>query len=226
VWWTDPAPGTPRARRQRDRLQARLEGRGDPTLRVLWPAVLALVLAAAVGAVLLVWADSRRGVLGVVLVAVVYLGGLVRAVLWRGAVVRRRRGHYTAAELARLGELQLPALVRSLLRRDGWQTVLAPHDGHPRILGTDVVFRLAGTRESPQSSGPRSAVLRAVGTRSHDGVIRLVVALDPFPRDDVLWASRQGGLHLVDGELIRRWADGEPVQQLLGLGPLPRRTAS
>jgi hypothetical protein len=195
--------------------------------------VLALVLAAVVGAVLLVWADSWRGLLGVVLVAVVYLGGLVRAVLWRGAVVRRRRGHYTAAELARLGELQLPALVRSLLRRDGWQTVLAPHDGHPRILGTDargreidVVFRLAGTRESTQSSGPRSAVLRAAGTRAHDGVIRLVVALDPFPRDDVLWASRQGGLHLVDGELIRRWADGEPVQQLLGLGPLPRRTAS
>ncbi|MFI9332928.1 hypothetical protein ACIGZJ_36010 [Kitasatospora sp. NPDC052868] len=227
--WRYPTPGSRRAWRQRERLQRRLQlqalGQAPPTLRELAPAVVALVLALVAGAWWLLWCWQLLDGLGLLLGGSAYALLVVRLVRWRGAVVRRRRGHYTDAEAASLTDGQLPAVVLSLLRRDGWRVMSAPYQGKPRIVGTDrrsgrgidVVFRPSDWEEDTLSPGPAPAPLRAVGTTGYGGVVRLIVSLGTYSRGDVLWASRQGGLHLVSGDLVRRWATGERVHQLLSI---------
>jgi hypothetical protein len=229
VWRRTPTPGSKRAWRQRlrqiERDRLRRAGQAPPTLRQLRPALVALVAAVVAGGFWLTWSAELLGLLGLVLGGSLYLWLLVFLVRLRGAAVRRRRGRYTESEAASLTDGQLPAVVLSLLRRDGWQVVSAPHQGQPRILGTDrggreidVTFRPSDWEEDTVTSGPGPAPLRAAGTVGYGGVVRLIVSLGNFSRGDVLWASRQGGLHLVDADLLRRWAAGERVYQLLGLG--------
>jgi len=230
-WWWRPAPGSLRAWRQRERLQQRLQerlaGGGPPTARELRPALLALLAAVVLGTWWLVWCSQLFGTLGLVLGGSLYAWVLVRLVRWRGSVVRRRRGRYSEAEAARLSEKRLPDTVFVLLRRDGWKVCHAPYKGQPRIVGTDrsgqqqldVTFRPANWTEDTLTSGPGPAPLRAAGTVGHGGTVRLVVSLGTYSRGDVLWASRQGGVYLIDGGLLRRWAAGERVQQLLGIAP-------
>ncbi len=235
MWWGEPEPGSPRAWRQYERLQERLAGRGDPTARDLAPLTASVALALVVGSVLLVWAYGQRGLLGLVLTAAAYIALLVRLVLWRGAVVRRRRGRYTAEEAARVTDSTLPKVLVNCLRRDGFRVELTSYEGRPRIVGVDLAgddvdltFRQESDASPDEEATVRRPVLRATDTQPVDSVLRLVAHLGDYERGTVLWASRQGGLHLLDGDLIRRWVGGEPLQTLLGLGARPprRRSAS
>ncbi|MFJ4536619.1 hypothetical protein ACIP39_11705 [Streptomyces tibetensis] len=36
----------------------------------------------------------------------------------------------------------------------------------------------------------------------------MVISPGSYSRTDVLWASRQGGVHLVDGRQLQQWAAG------------------
>jgi hypothetical protein len=224
-----PEPGSARRWRQLEQLDARLAGRGTPTVEQLAPLLGAVILAAVVGSLLLAWAYGQLGLPGLLLMLLVYLAGLVRLVLWRGAVVRRRRGRYTETEAARFRLDRLPAVVLTLLARDGFDVALTDWEGQPRILGVDtdldLTFRAADS--GPDSGSALRPVLRAAGAPAAAG-LRVVVSLGQFQRGDIVWASRQGGVHLVDGATLRRWATGTPLQQLLGLRParsMRRRTA-
>ncbi|MEU8030672.1 hypothetical protein AB0C13_18810 [Streptomyces sp. NPDC049099] len=62
------------------------------------------------------------------------------------------------------------------------------------------------------ASGP--APLREAGRPRVDRLIRVVVHLGGFSRTDVLWASRQGGVHLLDGRQLQRWASGATLDDL------------
>lgn len=46
--------------------------------------------------------------------------------------------------------------------------------------------------------------------------LRLVVHRGAFTRRDVQWARRQGGVRLIDGPCLRRWAHGTPLNELSG----------
>ncbi|RGD55392.1 hypothetical protein DR950_41760 [Kitasatospora xanthocidica] len=209
--------------REMERERLRRAGQAPPTLRQLLPALVALALAVVLGTCWLTWSAQLLGIVGLVLGAGLYAWVLAYLVRLRGAAVRRRRGRYTPAEAERLTDDQVPGVVLTLLRRDGWQVASAPYQGQPRILGTragreiDVCFRASDWEEDTATSGPGPAPLRAAGTVGYGGVVRLIVSLGTFSRGDVLWASRQGGLHLVDGDLLRRWATGERVHRLLGI---------
>ncbi|MEU1691914.1 hypothetical protein ABZ590_10235 [Streptomyces hirsutus] len=61
-------------------------------------------------------------------------------------------------------------------------------------------------RADEDASGP--APLQEAGCPGVDRLPRVVVHLGGFSRTDVLWASRQGGVHLLDGHQLQRWADG------------------
>ncbi|WP_431684164.1 hypothetical protein [Kitasatospora sp. KL5] len=206
------------------RLELRAAGLGPLTTRELRPALIALAVAAVVAIFWLVWCWRLLGGLGLALGGSLYLALLARLVLWRGAVVRRRRGRFTAAEAEALTDAQVHRVVLALLRRDGWLVAWQPYQGRPRIVGTDcsgqrpidVTFRPVDWKEDDET-GPAPA-LRAAGNAVRDGTVRLLVTLGTFPRGDVLWASRQG-LHLVNGNLLRRWAAGERINQLLGIVP-------
>ncbi|MFF4145911.1 hypothetical protein ACFY0A_32185 [Streptomyces sp. NPDC001698] len=108
-----------------------------------------------------------------------------------------------------------------MLRRDGWRVVdLSEREGRPRLYARDrrgreldVAFRPVATAgEDVGASGP--APLREAGRPGVDRLIRVVVHLGGFSRADVLWASRQGGVHLLDGHQLQRWADGASLDEL------------
>ncbi|MFD4950429.1 hypothetical protein [Streptomyces sp. NPDC058451] len=175
---------------------------------------------------LLVWLYRALGaglVLGVVLVAATATAGL----RVRRTVVRRRGGHYSPAELARLDDQGLALATGRMLRRDGWRVVdLTARQGRPRLYARDlrgreldVAFRPAATAAADNdedTSGP--APLPEAGRPSINRLIRVVVHLGTFSRTAVLWGSRQGGVHLLDGRQLQRWASGAALDDLGLLG--------
>ena len=214
-------PGSRRSQRQRAVSELRAQGRYGPELRDVLPALVALALAVLAPVLLLVWLYRTLGggglVLGVVLLAATTVVGL----RWRRSVVRRRGGHYTAAELARLDDHGLALAAARMLRRDGWRVVDLAEHGQLRLYARDrrgreldVGFRpvAAAANEDEGASGP--APLREAGRPGVDRLVRVVVHLGNFSREDVLWASRQGGVHLVDGPQLQRWAGGASLDDL------------
>jgi hypothetical protein len=113
-----------------------------------------------------------------------------------------------------LAGLDLQGLSRAaarILRRDGWRVTVVPYQGRPRLWATrgghvlDVTFR-EPSEPAEQEVGP--APLREAGRPAVDAIVRLVVSTGTYSRGDVLWASRQGGVVLLDGRSLRRWAAG------------------
>ncbi|MFF9128438.1 hypothetical protein ACF09J_35230 [Streptomyces sp. NPDC014889] len=212
-------PGSRRSQRQRAVSELRAQGRYGPELRDVLPGFVALGLAVLAPVLLLVWLYRALGVggpvLGVVLVAAAATAGL----RLRRTVVRRRGGHYTAAELARLDDQGLAVAAARMLRRDGWRVIdLSKQEGRPRLYARDrrgreldVAFRPVATADEG-ASGP--APLREAGRPGVDRLTRVVVHLGSFSHQDVLWASRQGGVHLLDRRQLQRWADGATLDDL------------
>lgn len=186
------------------------------------PAFVGLGLAAAVSAAALAWLYRAFGPRGPVLGFVLLAGTTVVWLRCRRAMTRRRAGIYTPAELARLDDHGLAAAAERMLNRDGWNVIAMPRQGRPRLYARDrdgrqldVGFRPAdGTAADEDTSAGPAPTLREPGPIGVDGLIRVLVSTDLFSHSDVLWASRQGGVHLVDGRQLRRWASGTSLDDL------------
>ncbi|WP_433573960.1 hypothetical protein [Streptomyces sp. CA-251247] len=182
------------------------------------PGFVGLGLAIVVPVGFLGWVYVRFGVLVLVLSVVLLAGVVMLLDRWRRTSARRRGGHYTAAELSRLDDEGLTVAAARMLRRDGWQVVDVGEPGRPRLYAKDrrgreldVAFRPV-TSADEGASGP--APLREAGRPGVDNLLRVVVHRGDFSRADVLWASRQGGVHLLDGQQLGRWAMGSRLEEL------------
>ncbi len=221
-WRRPPVPGDRRSQRQRAVSQLRAQGRYGPELRDVMPAFVAVGAAVLAPVLLLTWLYRELGtgglVLGAALLAAAFYGGLQ----WRRRIRRRRGGHYTAAEVDRLTDRSMVTAAARMLTRDGWHVTDLTAPGSPRLYARDrhgrqldVAFRpvppvavlLGQEVDSP-------APLREAGRAGVDRVLRLVVHRGTYSRTDVLWASRQGGVHLLDGAQLQRWADGATLDEL------------
>lgn len=216
-----PAPGSRRSQRQRAASELRAQGRYGPELRDVLPGFVGLGLGVFAPVLLLAWLYRALGVAGLVLGVVLLAAATTAGLRLHRSVTRRRGGRYTAAELARLDDPGLAVAAARMLRRDGWQVVdLSAREGRPRLYARDhqgrkldVAFRPVGTTDEDEAaSGPTP--LREAGRPGVDRLIRVVVHLGAFNRTDVLWASRQGGVHLLDGHQLQRWANGSTLDDL------------
>lgn len=213
-------PGSRRSQRQRAASELRAQGRYGPELRDVLPGFVALGLAVLAPVLLLAWLYRALGVGGLVLGVVSLAAVTVVSLRWRRAVVRRRGGRYTAAELTRLDDPGLVAAAERMLRRDGWRVVDLTEHGQPRLYARDrrgreldIGFRPVATADEDEGT-PGAAPLREAGRSGVDRLVRVVVHRGNFSRADVRWASRQGGVHLLDGHQLQRWADGASLDDL------------
>ncbi|MEV6057773.1 hypothetical protein [Streptomyces sp. NPDC052107] len=191
------------------------------------PAFVGLGLAVLVPVPLLVWLYRALGVGGLVLGVVLVAAAATAGLRVHRVVVRRRGGRYTAAELVRLDDQGLAVAAARMLRRDGWKVVgLTARQGRSRLYARDargreldVAFRPVATADEDESATVSwPAPLREAGRPGIDGLIRVVVHRGGYSRADVLWPSRQGGVQLLNGLQLQRWADGATLDEL-GLPP-------
>ncbi|NUK09494.1 hypothetical protein HRW18_16075 [Streptomyces lunaelactis] len=213
-------PGSRRSQRQRAVSELRVQGRYGPTFRDVLPGFVGLGLAIGLPLGFLGWMYGQLGILGLVLGVALLAGAAVLLVRWRRASARRRGGIYTPAELATLDDHGLAAAAERLLGRDGWHVIAMPDEGRPRLYARDrggrqldVGFRSADeVVDGDAPTGP--APLREAGRPGVDNLIRVVVSRGSYSRTDVLWASRQGGVHLLDGRQLQQWAAGASLDDL------------
>ncbi|WP_253195423.1 hypothetical protein [Streptomyces sp. JHA26] len=200
----------------------RAQGRYGPELRDVLPAFTGLGLVVAGLAVALARLYRALGVGGLLLGVILLAAATAVGWRWRRVAVRRRGGIYTPAELTTLDEHGLAVAAERMLRRDGWHVIPMPDAGRPRLYARDrdgrrldVRFRPAdrATADRDTSAGP-APTLREPGRPGADNPIRVIVSRDPYSRTDALRASRQGGVHLVDGRRLHRWAAGTSLDDL------------
>lgn len=206
-----------RSRRRAAIRALRAQGRYGPALHEVLPAL--LLVAVVVCGIVAGLAEAYR-----TLGAGALAGGLALLAVITAAVVRhnrpsarRRLGYYTPDEIADLDVEGLALAVSRMLRRDGWRAQARSDErGLPRVrarnrLGhrLDVAFRPVAEPLPGEESPTPSA--RTPGEGPH---LRLVVHRGTFSRRDVLWARRQGGIQLIDGSRLRRWAHGTPLHRL------------
>lgn len=206
-----------RAQRQRAIRRLRAEGHYGPLLREVLPALAAVVvtLCAVVAGLAVGYRLAGIGVpLGALVVVAVAAPAAVRR---HRPLARRRLGFYTPEELAELDTAGLALAVSRMLRRDGWRVLpqrrtedrvrVRARDGRGQRL--EVAFRPVA-EPLPDEEVPSRA-----GRPGGPGPpIRLVVHRGAFTRRDVQWARRQGGVRLIDGSCLRRWAHGTPLNEL------------
>lgn len=208
--------------------ELRAQGRYGPGLRDVLPSFVGLGVLLLAPVLLLNRLNRAFGVTGLVVGVNLLAAATMVTLRVRRTFLRRRGGRYTAEELARLDDRGLAEATARILERDGWQVAdlslrkgrlrLYARDPHGREL--DVVFRPAPTDgDATDAEGifwPAS--VRETDRPGVDGPGRVVVRLGGFSRSEVLWASRQQDVHLVDGRRLRRWAAGTSLDQL---GPRP-----
>ncbi|MFF0794256.1 hypothetical protein [Streptomyces spiralis] len=209
--------------------ELRAQGRYGPGLGDVLPSFVGLGLLL-LGTVLLLNRLSRAfGVTGLVIGVNLLAMATVVTLRVRRAFVRRRGGHYTAEELARLDDRGLAEATARILERDGWQVAdlslrkgrlrLYARDRHGREL--DVTFRPAAIHddatddeEPPWPATVRETDRPRVDRPGVDRPCRVIVRLGDFSRSEVLWASRHRDVHLVDVHRLRRWAAGTSLDEL------------
>ncbi|MFF3615030.1 hypothetical protein [Streptomyces sp. NPDC002580] len=208
-----------RAQRRRTIRRLRAEGTYGPALRDVLPA-LAVVVATLCAVVAGLAVGYRAAGMAVPLGALVLLAvGAPAAMLRHRPFARRRRGFYTPEELSELDTQGLALAVSRMLRRDGWRVLAPPRtedrvrvrvrarDGHGRRL--EVAFRPVAEPLPDEDAPSRTARPDRTGPP-----LRLVVHRGAFSRRDVQWARRQGGVRLIDGSCLTRWAHGTPLHEL------------
>ncbi|MFD8202278.1 hypothetical protein [Streptomyces sp. NPDC059701] len=211
-----------RSKRQRAVAELRAQGRYGPELRDVLPAFTGLVLAVTVLVTTLAWLYRALGAGGLVLGVALLTAATV--VGWRGrrTAVRRRGGIYTPAELMAQDERGLAVAAERMLRRDGWHVISMPDAGRPRLYARDrsgrqldVGFRPAD--ETPVDrdtlAGP-APTLREPGHPGVNSLIRVMINQGSYSRTEILSAARQGGVHLIDGHLLQKWAAGTSLDAL------------
>ncbi|MEU5397615.1 hypothetical protein [Streptomyces tibetensis] len=169
----------------------------------------------------LAWLHRVLGGIGSLLGAILLAAAGVAGWHLRQTVVRRRGGTYTPAELARLDQQGLAVAVERMLNRDGWHVIAMPDRGQPRLYARDrggrqldVGFRPADEATADEDAPTIAAPLREAGRPGVDDLIRVVVSRGSYSRTDVLWASRQGGVQLVNGHQLQQWAAGASLDDL------------
>ncbi|GHE98155.1 hypothetical protein GCM10014715_62900 [Streptomyces spiralis] len=217
-------PESRRSRRRRTVSELRAQGRYGPGLRDVLPSFVGVGLLL-LGTVLLLNRLSRTfGVTGLVIGLNLLAMATVVTLRVRRAFVRRRGGHYTAEELARLDDRGLAEATARILERDGWQVAdlslrkgrlrLYARDRHGREL--DVTFRPVAIDDAAtdDEEPPWPATVGETDRPGVDRPGRVIVRLGGFSRSEVLWASRHRDVHLVDGRRLRRWAAGTSLDRL------------
>ncbi|GAA3475764.1 hypothetical protein [Streptomyces yanii] len=209
-------PGSRRSQRQRAVAELRAQGRYGPTFREVLPGFVGLGLAIGLLVGLLDWVYGQLGVLGLALSVALLVGVATMLVRWRRTLTRRRCGIYTPAELAGLDDHGLAAATERMLRRDGWHVIAMPDKGRPRLYARDPGGRQleVGFRPEDEDAPTGPATLREAGRPGVEDLIRVVVSRGSYNRTDVLWASRQGGVRLLDGQQLGRWAAGSRLDDL------------
>lgn len=218
--WRGRTPGnhlSGRAQRQRAVRRLRAEGAYGPLLREVLPALAAVVVmlcAVVAGLAVGYRVAGIAAPLGALAVLAVAASAAVRR---HRPLARRRLGFYTPEEIAELDTQGLALAVSRMLRRDGWRVLPAPkgadrvrvraRDGRGQRL--EVAFRPVA-EPLPDEDAPSRA-----GRRGRSApTLRLVVHRGAFSRRDVQWARRQGGVRLIDGSCLGRWAHGTPLDEL------------
>ncbi|MFD0371140.1 hypothetical protein [Streptomyces sp. NPDC127114] len=203
-------PGSRRSQRQRAIAELRAQGRYGPELRDVLPGFVGLGLAVAVPVFALVWLYRVLGIEGLVLGVALLAAATTVGLRWHRAVVRRRGGIYTPAEIAVLDDQVLAAAAERILRRDSWHVISMPDQGRPRLYARDragrqldVAFRPDNMAPDDEDAPAGPAPLREAGRPGIDNLIRVVISRGSYSRTDVVWASRQGGVHLVDGRQLQ-----------------------
>ncbi|MGW8757821.1 hypothetical protein ACWGNH_15360 [Streptomyces albidoflavus] len=219
----DNRPPTPSRRSQRRQTVAELrsQGRAGPGLRDVLPGFLGMVLVTAGPVIGLAWLYRAYGLGALLLGALLLAAATLIGVPWRRAVVRRRGGRYTPAELAVLDDHGLAVAAERILRRDGWHVLPMPDDGRPRLYARDRRDRRLDVSFRPVEGGPDAAeppggpaTLREPGGPADDRVIRVVISMGTYSPAEIEWASRPGGDHLVDGRQLQQWASGTSLDAL------------
>ncbi|MBT2414068.1 hypothetical protein J7I94_26575 [Streptomyces sp. ISL-12] len=215
--------GRRESRRVRQREAVRLlraQGRHGPEFREVLPALTGLVLVLCAGVAGLAAGYRSLGVV-VPLAFLALLAVVVPVVVGRlRPPARRRRGRYTAEEIAALDTEGLALAVTRMLRRDGWS--VRPPSGervrprvrarHPRGHRLEVAFRPVA-EPLPDEDPPVSPSRRA----DAGPPVLLIVHRGTFSARDARWARHRTGTRLMDGALLRRWADGTSLDRLIDL---------
>ncbi|SEC14147.1 hypothetical protein SAMN05216532_0592 [Streptomyces sp. 2231.1] len=213
-------PGARRSQREQALSDVRAQGRYGPELRDVLPAFVGLCLTALTAALLLTSFHRTLGVTGLVpgVVGLAAAGTALR--ILRRPLVRRRSGHYTPAEIAVLSDRALKLAASRMLQRDGWQVTDVSLRDRPRLYARDdrdrqLEMELRPVAPAAEEESAEAPTLR--WTAAHAGadrVIRIVIHPGTVSRADVVRASQQGGVHLLDGSRLRRWASGVPLDHL------------
>ncbi|WP_262058938.1 hypothetical protein [Streptomyces sp. STR69] len=215
--WRQEKRASRRSRRRETIRALRAQGRYGPGLHEVLPALVAVavVVCGIVAGLAVAYRTLGTGALvgGLALLGVI----AVATVVHHRPLARRRLGFYTPEEIADLDVEGLALAVSRMLRRDGWRALARPDAlGQPRVRARDrrgrrleVAFRPVAEPLPDEETPTRSG--RTAGSGPH---LRLVVHRGTFSGRDVRWARRQGGVQLIDGTRLRRWAHGTPLHRL------------
>ncbi|MER7050430.1 restriction endonuclease [Streptomyces jumonjinensis] len=156
----------------------------------------------------------------------------------RFAAVRRRRARrlaqlrITLAQFDAMDDQEFEYALRDLLIRDGWPArkvgrggdqaadVIGEHTRRGRIVVQAKLTRVGGKVTS-------SVMYVVNGTAGpvHGADHAVVITNGAFTRSAMAWGD-QYGVHWVDRDRLRRWAeDGTALDELLRLPPRPRRVS-
>jgi restriction system protein len=184
-------------------LVARTVATAVGVLKAAWPAVLALAL----------------------------LTGIVA--VWRimkAAAVRRRERErlatlrITLAEFDAMDDRRFEYALRDLLVRDGWpaRRVGGGGDQAADVIGDHpqrgrIVVQAKHTRVGGKVGSSVMYAVKGTAGPVHKADHAVVVTNGAFTRDAMAWGDRHG-VHWIDREKLRRWAeDGAALHELLGL---------
>ncbi|MEW2516503.1 hypothetical protein [Streptomyces sp. NPDC046870] len=148
-------PTSRRSLRRRRVAELRAQGRYGPELREVLPSFVGLGLVLLTLLLLAGRLSHAFGATGLLMCALLSVTVAPAALRLRRRALRRRRGRYTAQELARLDDRGLVEATTRMLERDGWRVAdlslrkgdlhLYARDRHGRAL--DVRFRPAVTAD-------------------------------------------------------------------------------
>ncbi|MEU3979206.1 hypothetical protein AB0F77_03705 [Streptomyces sp. NPDC026672] len=213
-WTSGNAPSRPARRRwwRRTGRPPRAQGRHGPRLRDVLPALVAVAAGVCALAAALA-AGYRSGGIGVPVAGVLALLLLVVFAVRRARPgARRRRGYYTPDELSELDTQGLALAVARMLRRDGWRVRFLPAPDRPRLRARDADGRHVDVAFRPVAE-PLPDEHPPPGDPEPD--FHLVVHRGTFAERDRRWAHRDGTTRLLDGPLLRRWAGGTRLTELI-----------